>query len=643
MDNYAEETQPLFKLLRTPAFRFVVVRFNHYSLVRRLQSDFREQFPDRVVSTINTEKATYEEILETYLEQKEGFLFLENFEDILKRDADSQGKVTPEMAKNNKRRSSIAAGLNMRRDKLAKSPIAIIAFVFASAGELYARSLMEKMPDMWSFRSLLLNLKWEQKEQEVLMTDFLQMQPTLEPMSGSTIGGSSQEEKLAELDRLLAQVNETPETEINYLRNLYGQIAKLQEETGQYEESIKTIDYLIENATDIDRRFWLLIDKGDLFRKTGILEEAFNTFNKAKELADVNENKFQKGQALQRLGNVCTDLGDLSDALIQYEEALSIFQKLYNITPNDKTFKNGLAVTFSKLGQTHASLGDLNKALHYFEGRTRLGIELYEADKKNMGFKKGLAISYSKLADIYASLGDLDKALHYYEKDLLLTKELYEADKKNVGFKNGLAVLYSKLGKTHTSLGNLDKALHYFEERVRLAKELYEADKKNVGFKNGLAISYSKLGDIHASLGDLDKALHFFEDETILFKELYVLDKKNVGFKNGLAISYSKLGDTHASLGDLDKALHYFEIFTTLMKELFEVDKKNVDFKNGLAISYYKLGNFHKENIKDTKTAKTYFQEAKQLWNELIATSPNFSKFKKNLEKVQKELASLSD
>jgi tetratricopeptide (TPR) repeat protein len=544
MDNYTEETQPLFKLLRTPAFKFIVVRFNHYSLVRRLQSDLRELFPDRKVSTINTEKSTYEEILKAFLEQEEGFFFLENFEDILKRDADSQGKVSPEMSKNNQRRSSIAAGLNMRRDKLAKSPIAIIAFVFASAGELYARSLMEKMPDLWSFRSLLLDLKLKQ---EATSPKILQMEPQWEPTTVSTLGGTTREEKLNELNRLLNEVKTIPATETNYLKTLYNQIAELQKETGQYEEAIKTIDYLIENSTDLEENFWLLIEKGDLFSTTGILEDALNVFNIAKEITDTLENDFMKGIVLQRTGNIYCDSGNLNNTLILQEKAMLIFQKLYESYPADKDLKNALAISYTKLGETHIDLGNIDKALQYFKDEAILFKELYIDYPQIVDFKKWMSISYQNLGITHSSLGNLDEALKYLENFNRLTKELNKAYPLNEDFKNGLAISYEKLGQTHTILGNLDKALNFFEERTRLGKELYEAYPQNV------------------------------------------------------------------------------------------------DFINGLAISYYKLGDFYKEKRSDAQTAKTYFLQARQLWEELVTTSPNHAEYRKNLEQVKKDLASLSD
>ena len=137
-----EETKPLLRLLRTEAFRFIIVRYNHYSLVTRLKEDLLQHFPERPQNTIDARKVDYRLLVNSYYKAKKGFFFVENFEEILN---------NPE----------IYSGLNQRRDKLALFPIALVVFISSSTDELFARKIMEKMPDLWSFRSLLLDLKTE--------------------------------------------------------------------------------------------------------------------------------------------------------------------------------------------------------------------------------------------------------------------------------------------------------------------------------------------------------------------------------------------------------------------------------------------------------------------------------------------------
>ena len=172
-----------------------------------------------------------------------------------------------------------------------------------------------------------------------------------------------------------------------------------------------------------------------------------------------------------------------------------------------------IILLLDRIGNFHKTTGNLDKALTFFDQDAQLSKELYEAYPQNVSFKNGLAISYSKLGETHSALGNLDKALTFFDQDAQLSKELYEAYPQNVSFKNGLAISYSKLGETHSALGNLDKALTFFDDETRLFEELYEAYPQNVSFKNGLAISYSKLGETHSALGNLDKALTFFDDE----------------------------------------------------------------------------------------------------------------------------------
>jgi len=139
-NNYMEETKPLFRLLRTEAFRFVIVRYDNYSLVNKLKQDLLLHFPERPQNTIDARNVDYRLLVDSYYKAETGFFFVENFDVVL---------GNPQ----------IYSGLNQRRDKLAMYPIALIVFISSSTEELFARQIMEKMPDLWSFRSLMLDLK----------------------------------------------------------------------------------------------------------------------------------------------------------------------------------------------------------------------------------------------------------------------------------------------------------------------------------------------------------------------------------------------------------------------------------------------------------------------------------------------------
>ncbi len=526
LDNYAEETTPLFKMLRTEAFRFVIVRYNHFSFIPQLEQDLQRLFPDRPFLKIDARKADYQSLTQSYFSIHSGFVFIENFDEILKEQFDSQNKETPAYKIDNARKRGITAGLNLRRDKLAKYPIALFVFVPATAGELYARVIMEKMPDLWSFRSLILDLE---KEREVTISPKNTFQETSQNLRALDTDST-------ELNRLLNLLEKTPETEKAYRLTLYPQITEEATNTGKYELSFSILEEWEKQANEED--------KAEIWRKKGYIFSV---------------------------------LGQLEQAMAEFEKARIISKKLKD--------NNELALAYERLGNTLTVLGNLDKALAYFENYNRLEKKLYNANPNNITYKNNWAISYSKLGDTHSSLGNLDKALGFFEKDIELSKELYADYPNNVDFKNGLAISYSRLGNTHSRLGNLEKALGFFEKDIELSKELYDDYPNNVNFKNNLAISYSKLGDTHSNLGNLDKALGFFEEYNRLEKELYDDYPNNVNFKNGLAVSYAKLGEfSQEKLSDKTKAKGYFKQAEGLWLDLVRDAPQYVQFQEFLGI-----------------------------------------------------------
>ena len=181
-------------------------------------------------------------------------------------------------------------------------------------------------------------------------------------------------------------------------------------------------------------------------------------------------------------------------------------------------------------------MGNLPQALNFFEQYNLLTKELYEGSPNNVSFKNGLAISYAKLGETHSDLGNLQQALIFFEEQTILFKELYEAFPNNVSFKNGLATSYSKLGQTHADMGNLQQALSFFERSNLLTKELYEAFPNNVSFKNGLAIAYIKLAVVYRDhYRDMEKVRGLFEDARRHLQELIQLTPQNTAFQQNLA------------------------------------------------------------------------------------------------------------
>jgi len=89
----------------------------------------------------------------------------------------------------------------------------------------------------------------------------------------------------------------------------------------------------------------------------------------------------------------------------------------------------------------------LDKALAYYEDDLQLTKELYAAYPNNVSFKNGLAISYSQLGRFFRDQkGDKQKAMEYFQQCHALWKELSEAYPAYVEFNNNFNWAKNALG-----------------------------------------------------------------------------------------------------------------------------------------------------------------------------------------------------
>ncbi|MDX2133499.1 MAG: tetratricopeptide repeat protein [Saprospiraceae bacterium] len=171
------------------------------------------------------------------------------------------------------------------------------------------------------------------------------------------------------------------------------------------------------------------------------------------------------GELIQ-LGDLCRELGNLTEAQKHFEEALA-----YSIKRNDRYEE---AISYSKLGSIYQAQGKFEEALRFFEKETDLFEELYEANPRSESLKNGLAISYSKLGDIYQAQGKFEEALRFFEKDLALTEELCEANPRSVELLFGLGVSMYKMWSVLSALKRAELGRSYLLNARALFADLTE-------------------------------------------------------------------------------------------------------------------------------------------------------------------------
>lgn len=275
------------------------------------------------------------------------------------------------------------------------------------------------------------------------------------------------------------------------------------------------LDIAKEELSMLYHRLWYY------YLAIGNLAKAMDTATRLEQFSAKFDFKFDLAAAYERLGDTCTELGQLKRALIYFEKENKLFEALYTRLPNDIDIKNGMAISYEKLGNTFNTLGHYSQALVFFEKEQKLKEELYTSYPQIIRFKNGLAISYERLGETHAKLNNLEAALGFFEVENKLFLELSNANQTNISFKKGLAISYSKLGETYMTQGNLDQALAFFEQFNQLMKKLHLNYPQNVEFKYNYAISLKHMGQIYFRKTGIKSGMPYFKQALIQLNELY--------------------------------------------------------------------------------------------------------------------------
>jgi tetratricopeptide (TPR) repeat protein len=291
------------------------------------------------------------------------------------------------------------------------------------------------------------------------------------------------------------------------------------------EGKVKACQLKLENADLIGRATKTLDKKANYEREIQKIEEDLQkTLPSIQLLAQTYTLQFEIGKAetcydqLLQIDStnfeILQEAGKFYQTNHRYHKAIQVYT-LVAKHPKAETWQ--VADAYRDLGNLYTNIGDLTQAELFFNKFHQQYIELVKAFPTSTLYKNNLATSYERLGYTHIDLGNLDKALFFFEAYNRLQKELYTAYPNNADFKNGLAISYTKLGDTHKGLGNLEKALEFSEEDNCLARELYTDYPNNVSFKEGLGSSNLFLGDMHIIWSNLDKALEFYDEAAKLF------------------------------------------------------------------------------------------------------------------------------
>ncbi|CAF3830391.1 unnamed protein product [Rotaria sp. Silwood1] len=302
------------------------------------------------------------------------------------------------------------------------------------------------------------------------------------------------------------------------------------------------------------------------------------------------------------IGNVNSNMGEYLKALSSYERSLEI--KKIALPPNHPD----LAISYFNIGSVYYSMGEYSKALSSHE--RALEIQKIALPPKHLD----LAGSYMGIGNVYRNMGEYSKALSSYEQSLEIKKIALPPNHPD------LAGSYMGIGNVYNNMGEYSNALSSYERSLEIKKITLPPNHPH------LATSYNNIGVMYDNMGEYSKALSSYERSLEIGKIALPLNHPD------LAASYNNIGEVYRNMGEYSKALSSYERSLEIKKITLPPNHP------GLANTYNNIGLVH-ETMGEYSKALSFLQKGLEIRQKSLPSNhPDIAQSKRNIQDVQKKM-----
>lgn len=256
---------------------------------------------------------------------------------------------------------------------------------------------------------------------------------------------------------------------------------------------------------------------GYIWREKNKPEDSQKAFLKAIEIESHDNHPELKATSLNFLGSHFWRNGQYNQALIYYQQALTI-RNQYN---NDFDIVNSLI----NIGNTYQNMGKFDNAIEYQTEALKL------AENWENITPKAQILNY--IGNIYWRKSLYDSALVYYKKSIAIYTQ--------IGDKLKTASLNDNIGNSFKMSSQFDSAMIYYNKALEI--------RQTMKAKSDIAYSLSNIGSTYWQSAKYPQALEYY------FQALDI--RENIGNKADIAKSLSNIGLIYKELSDYEKATEY--------------------------------------------------------------------------------------
>lgn len=362
---------------------------------------------------------------------------------------------------------------------------------------------------------------------------------------------------------------------------------------------------------------------GKLYRSSGNLQKAVDSYNRALQLRREIGDRQGEASTLSDLAAVYRDLDAPVKALEPYQRALQIFVELGNrrgeasarhnigfvnfrMRRNDEALKfyaQALSIRQSE-NDLRGEASTLNgmAGVHKESGDTQSAMELLEQAAlkfREVGDRANEAVAKNNIGLIYDDWGAWQNALNKYQEALSIHQSLPEQERSG----RSEAVVMRNISLMHAVLGETQRALDELEKPLSIS--LTSNEPSLIGSMR------SAVGYVHFLRDDPEQALKFYEEALPFYEKA----QDTVGQSQTLTVmsmAYTALGQRQQVSGNGQGAVKNYQRALGYYERALQLQEK-AENRQSQAITLDKMGDTY-TLLGDSRKGNDSYRRALQLW-----------------------------
>jgi serine/threonine protein kinase/tetratricopeptide (TPR) repeat protein len=277
-------------------------------------------------------------------------------------------------------------------------------------------------------------------------------------------------------------------------------------------------------------------------------QKATSIRERLRNIGSTIESEMELGRSYRGLGDILEQKGDIKETVGNYRRSLSIFEQLANKYPTEFVVEDELARAYETVGDgLGRSSNSGTERLGFYQKSLSIRQRLIAEQPGNPKMQRSVALTFLKIG----AAADPDESSHIEDmrRGAKMLEALSAGDPNNERARREVGFAYYQIGGAQITAGDYTAALQSRRKAFAIRQEIAEQDPKNVQARFDLAVAHGDLAEVLGATGQTADAIEHARQSLSILQGMSAAEPTNVVYRRNLGLCYEKLGQACAVSG----------------------------------------------------------------------------------------------